>query len=253
MRYQVSDDINGVPVKDARYLVRLFLSPDSVDWVAQRVARDRGRGFGVDSELRDRVLDCLDRLCNAGFLERINPGEQSCDGVTAVDLTLQATVEGRRFANCSFARPISRKKADDTLAKVVDRATTLNQLTNTLYYVKRLAVFGSYLNPEAEKLSDLDILYWLAARPIDASMRHIPRRELIINHAMSADRRFNHFMDVVFWGETEVLLRLKARQRSAQLCCGSLLTSNPEIKHRIVFEAAWHEDPAPYCGAGEGV
>jgi hypothetical protein len=71
------------------------------------------------------------------------------------------------LATARFGSPMPRKKADALVAKLIENANAVNSLptTATEYYVRRLVVFGSYLDETRADLGDLDIGWEPAERP----------------------------------------------------------------------------------------
>jgi hypothetical protein len=72
----------------------------------------------------------------------------------------------RDLANARIGAALPRAKADMLLATIVNNACRMNQLPATqedVFWVTKLAVFGSYLS-EKEQLGDLDIAWSTAPR-----------------------------------------------------------------------------------------
>lgn len=72
----------------------------------------------------------------------------------------------RQLANARIGKPLPRAKAKALLAQAIKNAEALNQLapdTREIYYITKIAVFGSYLSDKQE-LGDLDIAWSVADR-----------------------------------------------------------------------------------------
>ena len=67
------------------------------------------------------------------------------------------TVKGNALANASFGKPISRATATRLLPEVIDRAHGYNADPSRLLTITEIIVFGSYLDPAADPLGDLDL------------------------------------------------------------------------------------------------
>src|SRR5258708_31883736 len=85
------------------------------------------------------------------------------------------TVQGNALAQASFGRPISRATAERHLVQVIERAVTYNADPSHLLTVKEIAAFGSYLDPDADRLGDLDIAVNIPRRETDGG-RYVPAR-----------------------------------------------------------------------------
>ncbi len=69
-------------------------------------------------------------------------------------------------------RKMTRAKADELLGKVRKNIIECNKQPHLVFCVKRAVVFGSYVNnPEAEKISDLDIGLDFGYRYEDSKVR----------------------------------------------------------------------------------
>ena len=66
-----------------------------------------------------------------------------------------------------FGRPLTQKKAEALLLQTIRKAEMTNSepASSELYYVTKLAVFGSFLDESKHELGDLDIAYELEMRP----------------------------------------------------------------------------------------
>lgn len=71
------------------------------------------------------------------------------------------------LATARIGKGLPRSKASKLLEELVKRAKEANArpATDDHYYVTRLAVFGSYLDPNKQELGDLDVAWELAERP----------------------------------------------------------------------------------------
>lgn len=95
-----------------------------------------------------------EQLVAEGFIETTPEGARPTDRMDAL-------------ARARFGKPLPRKKADALVDKAVAAANALNALPPEApyYWVTRLAVFGSYLDPEKLELGDLDLAWEVEERP----------------------------------------------------------------------------------------
>jgi hypothetical protein len=144
--------------------------------------------------------ELLDRLADAGFLER---QVRHWDGESHVEWA--TTVRGGALANASFLKPMTREKAQWLLDGVLGRASTYNADPAKPIWVQRIAVFGSFLDPDAVDFGDLDLHVELVNRPADDLV------EAKLAYARASGRSFSSFMDQLFWAEKEARQVLKNR------------------------------------------
>ncbi|HCF0591769.1 hypothetical protein [Pseudomonas aeruginosa] len=87
---------------------------------------------------------------------------------------IETSAEGARptsrmddLARARFGNPLPRKKAEALIDRSVAAAKALNALPldAPFYWVTRLAVFGSYLDPQKLELGDLDLAWEVEMRP----------------------------------------------------------------------------------------
>ena len=86
--------------------------------------------------------------------------------IAEVDGWWRPTDSMHTLANARLGPPLSRASADRLVEQLISRAVEANSLeTGPLYYITRVAVFGSYLDEERESLGDLDVAWSLLERP----------------------------------------------------------------------------------------
>lgn len=104
---------------------------------------------------------------------------------------------------------IKRKIADRLLNGMVERAKEINSSEQYVYGIKRLVVFGSYVNdPESNSLGDPDIGFetYPKFQGDELCQKHLEK---------SMECRDSDMMVQIGWAEIEVLRRL--RNRSAYI------------------------------------
>ena len=130
--------------------------------------------------------------------------------VEVVDEQFRVSQAGLSLSNASAAKPLKRSTAEQRITELVDRAKAINADDRYAYYVERVVLFGSMLDPATEKPSDIDIAVALSERPgVD------PRN--VIKRAYAEGRSFSTFLDKLAWPEEEVLRTLKNRSRAISL------------------------------------
>jgi predicted nucleotidyltransferase len=169
--------------------------------------------------------DQLRAFEEAGYLRQI-------DKTTAVgDMRWITTMRGNALAQASFGKPINRATAERHLAQVVERAATYNANANYLLSVKEILVFGSYLDPDMDRLGDLDLSVTAVRRETDGE-RHVDR---VLEYARASDRRFGAFIEQLFWPSRELIMILKNRSPAISITNEdvSQLTERFEIVYTI--------------------
>jgi predicted nucleotidyltransferase len=188
LRINKDDVICGLAASDARDVMRLFGSPKRADLL---------------HEWTDDVESLAQSLETVGFFQR-----RSVDANGGV--WWETTIKGNALAQASFRRPISRATANRHLESVIERAKAYNTDKKHIFEITQIVVFGSYLDPEASQLGDLDLAIVTRERPMTASLADdLSQRSL--DYADASGRQFNSFFDRLGWAEREVVQILRNR------------------------------------------
>lgn len=159
----------------------------------------------IDRSTLDPTLLALE---SEGYIKR----QHEHDGCT----WWTTTVRGNALGGASFRRPITRATAERLLGGVVQRAGEYNADSTHLYAIAEVLVFGSYLDPAATDLGDLDIGATIRPRPqFDSSTEQFTA--LLLNYADNSGRRFNTFYDRLSWASREPFLFLKNRSSAIKI------------------------------------
>jgi hypothetical protein len=124
------------------------------------------------------------------------------------------TDAGDDITRASAARRIRRKTATAALMEFMNRVQRVNTSPDYLYSVKRVAVFGSFLE-RRDRLGDVDVAVDLKSR-VAFDKRH-KWVEIFRQHACASGRSLSTFDEEIFWPRREVLLTLKSRKRSISI------------------------------------
>lgn len=127
---------------------------------------------------------------------------------------LKETEKGRRFGIANASKPISRQKATQLLNELIERAKSINENGELIYFVESIKVFGSYLSNK-DTLGDLDVGVKLTRKhkPGDFTKHNQKRIAL----AKANGRQFSNSTEQLIWPHREVMLMLKAKQRGLSL------------------------------------
>lgn len=172
----------------------------------------------LESWTEDRIASYLTRpvppkptlvknLCKAGYLAPV----QADWAKLSERKWYKTTNEGLRLAGARATKPISREKAKDIVAKLMERVKELNSSSNDFMYgVASVTVFGSFLT-DSPDLSDIDLsvkLYCKWGAPaITEFDEWVDRR---CREAEYDGKVFRSYMDRLLWPQKETWKFLKA-------------------------------------------
>jgi predicted nucleotidyltransferase len=214
MRVSKNDSICGLAAPTARQLMRAYYDEHPIEvacdvlGIRQDAARDQMRAFET-----------------AGYIERAKSAR------TADDDWWVTTVKGNALANASFGKPISRATADRLLAEVIERARSYNADPARLLTVTEIVVFGSYLDPAADRLGDLDLAVTAVRRDTDGK-RYVDK---VLEYARTSGRSFSTFPGRLFWPAREVRMILKNRSSAISITDEDIrkLTDRFEVAYAV--------------------
>jgi len=126
---------------------------------------------------------------------------------------------------------LTRSKADELLAKLIERAKIINTATDTqfVYNIDKLVVFGSYLT-DKEKLGDLDV-----AADLKGRWNYDNYKEMISNIEGIDDVDFPTFTDRLFFPWRKVMKFLKSGSTGISLHEWGEIESG-DFEHKVIFE-----------------
>lgn len=128
----------------------------------------------------------------------------------------------------SFLKPMTRAKAEQTMREVISRAEGINADREKLIWVDSLEVFGSYADPSAVEIGDLDILYVLTRRNEDGTEHQRLTREYV----KTTQARPRNVFEELYWPELEAKKILRNRSSRISLHDPRDGDYNKIIKHR---------------------
>jgi len=206
MNINPKETMFGLPILKVREVLRHALKErlwgDSSKKVTGKVTQILKQPTTVAQELVNQLLNE-----NYIFWEK----EKFPDGV---QYKLSETEKGRRFGIAKATTPLTRTKANELLQNLIERAKSINENPEFVFFVERIEVFGSYLT-DKELLGDLDVGVKLDRRYNGRLFtQHNQQR---IEMAKSSGRSFNNSTDQLNWPYLEVILMLKARKRGLSI------------------------------------
>lgn len=115
---------------------------------------------------------------------------------------------GKQSRAASFAHRIPRARGEAIVAGLIERANSINARSELLYWVTELRIFGSMLDPAADTVGDVDVMYALARKSPPEGMQWV---EWNRQRAEASGRMSLSFIDEIYFGYHEVKKLLKAR------------------------------------------
>ena len=143
------------------------------------------------------------------------------------------TDEGFRFVAASAAKRVHRKTAECTLTELLNRVELINTDPSYLYKVTHVVVFGSYLDADVHRLSDLDV-----------AVKLVEKRKLTIEDKLEHTNRTapehikNDLVMPTFWPMEQALRAVKNRKRTISIQdwdSFTRLVDKPGFNYEVVF------------------
>ena len=134
---------------------------------------------------------------------------------------------GMTFAAATAANRLTRATADRALAAFMKRVARVNSDPYFLGEVTRVALFGSMLNPDTDRPSDVDLAVQIVPKVADWN-RHEEKNNERAQQLMMLGHRFHHTIEYAACWHLEVFRFLKSRSRAISL-------ADYSIEKRIVL------------------
>jgi predicted nucleotidyltransferase len=141
---------------------------------------------------------------------------------------------------------VTRATAEKALAEFLGRVDHINRTGGFLGKVVTVVLFGSMLQPEVERPSDVDVAVEIATKEADAEKARA-KNERQVQMLESLGRRFRGFLERQCFWHYEAFHYLKGRSRVISLVNlkseGGFVLAAP---HRILYaDGAWKPDAPP--------
>lgn len=194
MRIHENEFINGIPILKIRDFFRIIRDFNEFTF----------------SELREYF--CLDEgEANSFIFELI-----SNDFIRLYENGYRLTFKGNALCIARCVPPINREKADRIFQEFMKRVEEVNNDDFYLYRVRKLLLFGSYLNPNNPDYGDIDIAFDLE-RKIENNDTFLECNRKLVRDAKEKGKSFSSFLDEMFYSKNLVLLKLKNRNHYISL------------------------------------
>lgn len=126
------------------------------------------------------------------------------------------TLKGNALCIAHCVPPINKEKADRIFQEFMQRVEEVNNDDFYLYKIRKLLLFGSYLNPNNSDYGDIDIAFDLE-RKIENYDIFLESNRKLVHEAKKNGKFFSSFLDEMFYSKNLVLLKLKDRNRYISL------------------------------------
>jgi predicted nucleotidyltransferase len=149
---------------------------------------------------------------------------------------------GMTFTAATAAKRLTRATAERALATFMERVARVNSDPYFLGQVNRVALFGSMLNPDTDKPSDIDLAVEIVPKIADWDS-HIEKNNERVQELMTLGHHFRHTIEYAACWHLEVFRFLKSGSRAI-----SLADYNVEkrlvlaVPHRMLLG---NDEPAP--------
>ncbi len=105
------------------------------------------------------------------------------------------TQAGQTFSSATAAKRVTRATAEKALAQFLHRVTEVNQNPYFLAKATRVVLFGSMLQPQVERLSDVDLAVELTQKVTDFDRARLKNQQRV-EELSDQGHRFRHFLEL---------------------------------------------------------
>lgn len=191
MKIDKNKRINNIPIIKIRNFLRRFSRVSSEDLLTNI--------NGYFNLTKQEATKIIEALVEEGYIEK--EGE-----------VYYCTIKGNALSNVRFIKRMNKEKADKEFSEFMKRVENLNQNNEFIYKVKRIVIFGSYLNPENKDFGDIDLGIELEPRIKDKKAFELAENEIISN-AIENGKVFSNIVDELFYPQNIVFKYLKNKSR----------------------------------------
>ena len=149
---------------------------------------------------------------------------------------------GMSFTAATAAKRLTRATAERALATFMERVARVNSDSYFLGRVTRVALFGSMLNPDTDRPSDIDLAVEIVPKITDRDI-HLEKNTERVQELITLGYRFRHSIEYAACWHLEVFRFLKGRSRAISL-------ADYNVEKRLVLGGAHRmllgdDEPAP--------
>ena len=198
MRIKRNEKIGNIPILEIR------------DYFNQlRSVGISKEGLRVHFGLNHKNVNLLvEDLLQNDFIEKATDEQQKKE--------YQLTIKGQALCAARCLSPMNKEKADKVFNEFMQRVEEINNDNYYLYKVKKLFLFGSYLNPDNDNFGDIDIAFELK-RKIEDSKEFEIENDKRVEAARQRGKVFSSWLERLFFSATEVKRKLKNKSQYISL------------------------------------
>ena len=195
MQVDPNASVAGYPVLLVRQALRKLRHIDT--WSSDLLEAAAGLPAGAGRELASA-------MAGLGLIQQLQK-----DGWTI-------TPAGMTFTAATAAKRLKRATADRALAAFLERVARVNTDPYFLGRVTRVVLFGSMLNPDTDRPSDIDLAVEIVPKIADWDT-HIEKNNNRAQELLMVGHHFRHSIEYAVCWHLEVLRFLKGRSRAISL------------------------------------
>ena len=149
---------------------------------------------------------------------------------------------GMTITAATAAKRLTRATAERALATFMERVARVNSDPYFLGQVNRVALFGSMLNPDTDRPSDIDLAVEIVPKIVDWDS-HIEKNNERVQELMTLGHHFRHTIEYAACWHLEVFRFLKSGSRAISL-------ADYKVEKRLVLAVPHRmllgdDEPAP--------
>lgn len=198
MRIARDQVIAGLPALEVRRLLRQHYD---FGWFLESAADT----LGMDEAETQPILEALEK---EGFIRRgrVTEGRQ----------VWETELKGRQLAKAGAGPGYRRQTAERHLEQFLVRVSELAERPEFLHRVRKVILFGSFLDPTRDPVGDVDLAIDLVFKEQDRD-KALRLADDYAGRAIGQGRRFSSFVDQLFAAENDARRFLKGKSPVLQL------------------------------------
>ncbi len=152
------------------------------------------------------------------------------------------------FGSATAAKPITRETADKVLSQLLERVDRVNRDEHFLAKITKVVLLGSYLRPEIDRLSDVDVAVELQPKERNWDRLREATQERV-ETLRTTGHRFRNWLEAEYWWHVEAFRFLKGQSRGISLIdYKAEQASVDKVPHKVLFSSVnrgrwWRAEP----------
>jgi len=225
MRINPKDKLFGFPVLKVREVIRLAMNERLSGLKRNDIIKTMAKIIQCPQSEAKELFSALLREKYLTIENKRFQGSSYC--------IVSETEKGRRLGVTRANPPITRAKADTLLKELLDRVNDINNNREYVYKIETVKVFGSYLIKK-KLIGDLDVAIKVERKVSGDEYLNMCYERIAI--AIGKGRRFNNYLDQIFWPRTEVLMHLSTRKKGLSIHIEGEDDVLTRVQFKVVYE-----------------